>query len=164
MWSCKTGLREEKQIENYVYAFFASRVDLSQCSRKRGPKPLKKARGVAILHSSQKNLDFSCLRNKIRMRSWVPWECDLVSLLSVNHFSCDQVRSLHWFKNLWYFFQFLLACSAFCLLFIGLLAPSSFAFCYVSPTRLSGSYTKDLPKILKYWSTPCNLCTHTYVV
>jgi len=44
-------LREEKQIENYGYAFLAGRADLNQCTQKQGPKPLKKARGVAILHS-----------------------------------------------------------------------------------------------------------------
>jgi len=44
-------LREEKQIENYGYAFLAGRADLNQCTQKQGPKHLKKARGVAILHS-----------------------------------------------------------------------------------------------------------------
>ena len=54
------SLCEEKQIENYSYAFFASRADLNRCTRKRGLKSLKKARGAAYLQPpATKNLDFS---------------------------------------------------------------------------------------------------------
>ena len=59
-----------------LYEFLAGRADLNQCTRKQGLKSLKKARGVANLQSSQKNLDFSHLRNEIRMRSLVPRECN----------------------------------------------------------------------------------------
>ena len=60
---------------NYA-AFLAGRADLNRCTRKRGPKPLKKARGAANLQSSRNNLDFSRMRNEIRMRSLVPRECN----------------------------------------------------------------------------------------
>ena len=52
--------------KNYLASFCA------QWTQKRGPKPLQKLRGVAKLQS--KNLGFSRLRNKIRMRSLVPRE------------------------------------------------------------------------------------------
>ena len=39
-------MREEKQIGNYGYAFFAGRADLNRCTQKRGPRPLKKAKRV----------------------------------------------------------------------------------------------------------------------
>ena len=58
MGSWKTGLYEEKQIENYGYKFFASRADLNRCTRKRGPKLLKKATGAANLQSSLKKNRF----------------------------------------------------------------------------------------------------------
>ena len=41
-------------IKDYGYAFLASRADLNQCTRKRGPKLLKIARGAANLRSSHK--------------------------------------------------------------------------------------------------------------
>ena len=50
---------EEKQIENYGYAFLADQADLNQCTRKRGPKPLNKPTGVANLQSARKIL-ISC--------------------------------------------------------------------------------------------------------
>ena len=57
VWSLKTGLCEEKQIENYGYAFLAGRMDLSRCTgtQKRDPEPLKKPKGAANLQSSQKS-------------------------------------------------------------------------------------------------------------
>ena len=54
VWSCKTGLCEQKQIENYGSAFLAGRADLNRCTWKRGSNPLKKARGGANLQPSQK--------------------------------------------------------------------------------------------------------------
>ena len=71
VWSSKTGLCEEKQIENYGYAFLAGREDLNQCKRKQGPKALIGGQFAAFT----KNLDLSHLWNKIRMRSLVPLEC-----------------------------------------------------------------------------------------
>ena len=64
VWSWKTGLCEEKQIQNYGYALLAGRADLNPCTRKRGPKSLKKARGAANLQSR-----FLAPANEIRMRS-----------------------------------------------------------------------------------------------
>ena len=67
LWDRENNQCKEKQIENYGYAFLADRADLHQCTRKRGPKPLKKARGAA-------NLDFSCLQNEIWIRFPIPQE------------------------------------------------------------------------------------------
>ena len=54
------------------YAFLAARADLNQCTRKRGPKPLKKAIWGGQFAVFTKNLDFSLLRSQVRMRSrWV---------------------------------------------------------------------------------------------
>ena len=50
----KLGYVREKQIENYGHAFLAGRADLNRCTRTRGPKPLKKARGAANLQFSKK--------------------------------------------------------------------------------------------------------------
>ena len=55
-WLCK-----EYQKGNYSHAFLAGRADLNRCTRKRGPRPLKKLRGKANLR----------LRNEIRMGSLV---------------------------------------------------------------------------------------------
>ena len=54
-----------KAIENHRYAFLTGWADLNWHTWKQGPKPLKKPKGAANLQSSQKNLDFSCLRNAI---------------------------------------------------------------------------------------------------
>ena len=40
-------------MAKYGYEFFAGRADLNQCTRRRGVKPLKKARGAANLRSLQ---------------------------------------------------------------------------------------------------------------
>ena len=56
MWCDHGKLCEEKQIENYGYAFLAGRAGLNRCTRKRDPKPLKKPRGAANVQSSQKVL------------------------------------------------------------------------------------------------------------
>ena len=67
VWSWKTGLCEEKQIQNYCLCILSRPSGLESMYTKTRPK-------AANLQFSQKNLDFSRLRNEIRMRSLVPLE------------------------------------------------------------------------------------------
>ena len=54
MCKWKTGLCEEKQIQNYGKAFLAGQADLNQRTRTQGTKPQKKPREAANLQSSLK--------------------------------------------------------------------------------------------------------------
>ena len=54
----KTGLCEEKKIQNYGNTFLAGQADFNQHTRTQGPKPQKKPREAANLQSSQ-NLSIS---------------------------------------------------------------------------------------------------------